>query len=172
MLFEPCSRYQSEHLPMDLSKANTAMHRPRELLVPNPKLRLREQVREVMRFRHYSVRTEEAYWGWIRQFILFHDKKHPREMDDGQVEQFLAHPHRAGTFGAQRCDHDANLHARDAEAGHRGEKSAGWVKGERGECGRSQRSTSNVQRPTSNVQWPMAKVKRSMFKGAQSQRRR
>jgi len=126
---------------MDLSKANTAMHRPRELLVPNPKLRLREQVREVMRFRHYSVRTEEAYWGWIRQFILFHDK-------------------------------NANLHARDAEAGHRGEKSAGWVKGERGECGRSQRSTSNVQRPTSNVQWPMAKVKRSMFKGAQSQRRR
>jgi len=61
------------------------------LLVPNPKLRLREQVHEVMRFRHYSVRTEEAYWGWIRQFILFHDKKHPREMGDGQVEQFLAH---------------------------------------------------------------------------------
>jgi len=76
---------------MDLSKANTAMHRPTDLLVPNPKLRLREQVHEVMRFRHYSVRTEEAYWGWIRQFILFHDKKHPREMGDGQVEQFLAH---------------------------------------------------------------------------------
>jgi len=75
MLFEPCSRYKSEHLPMDLSKANTALPRPTDLLVPNPKLRLREQVHEVMRFRHYSVRTEEAYWGWIRQFILFHDKK-------------------------------------------------------------------------------------------------
>ena len=76
---------------MDLSKANTALPRPTELLVPNPKLRLPEQVREVMRFGHYSVRTEETYWGCIRQFILFHGKKHPREMGDGQVEQFLAH---------------------------------------------------------------------------------
>lgn len=47
------------------------------LLVPNPKLRLREQLREVMRFKHYSVRTEENYWHWIRHFILFHGKKHP-----------------------------------------------------------------------------------------------
>ncbi|HEU5069725.1 MAG TPA: phage integrase N-terminal SAM-like domain-containing protein [Verrucomicrobiae bacterium] len=39
-------------------------------LVPNPKLRLREQVREVMRFKHYAWRTEEAYWQWIRRFIL------------------------------------------------------------------------------------------------------
>ena len=41
-----------------------------DLFVPNPKLRLREQLREVMRFKHYSVRTEESYWIWIRQFIL------------------------------------------------------------------------------------------------------
>ena len=62
-----------------------------DLLVPNPKLRLREQLREVMRFKHDSVRTEETYWGWIRQFILFHDKKHPRDMGDAQVHAFLTH---------------------------------------------------------------------------------
>lgn len=53
------------------SNQNTAPPKQGELLVPNPKLRLREQVREVMRFKHYSVRTEEAYWNWIRQFLEF-----------------------------------------------------------------------------------------------------
>ncbi len=62
------------------STANTARAFDQPLLVPNPRLRLREQVREVMRFKQYSVRTEEAYWNWMRQFILFHGKKHPREM--------------------------------------------------------------------------------------------
>lgn len=59
--------------------------------MPNPKLHLREQLREVMRFKHYSVRTEETYWHWIRQFILFHGKRHPRELGDAQVHQFLTH---------------------------------------------------------------------------------
>jgi len=49
-------------------------------LIPNPKARLREQVREVMRFHHYSLRTEEAYWQWIKRFIFFHGKRHPREL--------------------------------------------------------------------------------------------
>jgi len=40
-------------------------------LIPNPKARLREQVREVMRFHHYSLRTGEAYWQWIKRFIFF-----------------------------------------------------------------------------------------------------
>jgi hypothetical protein len=44
-------------------------------LIPNPKARLREQVREVMRFHHYSLRTEEAYWQWIKRFIFFHGKR-------------------------------------------------------------------------------------------------
>ena len=43
------------------SSPNTAGRAARDLLVPNPKLRLREQVREVMRFKQYAVRTEEAY---------------------------------------------------------------------------------------------------------------
>lgn len=73
------------------STAKAAPRFARELLVPNPKLRLREQVHEVMRFKQYSVRTEEAYWNWIRQFIVFHGKKHPREMGTEQVHEFLAH---------------------------------------------------------------------------------
>ena len=73
------------------ARKNTARSPARDLLVPNPQLRLRDQVREVMRFKHYSVRTEEAYWNWMRQFILFHGKKHPREMGDAQVHAFLTH---------------------------------------------------------------------------------
>src|ERR1051325_2588887 len=56
---------------MILANKNTERARSEQLFVPNPKLRLREQFREVMRFKHYSVRTEETYWGWIRQFLVF-----------------------------------------------------------------------------------------------------
>lgn len=46
-----------------------------------PKLKkLLEQVREVMRLRHYAYRTEETYVQWIKRYILFHHKRHPREM--------------------------------------------------------------------------------------------
>jgi hypothetical protein len=40
--------------------------------------RLLDQVREVIRMKRYSIRTEEAYVQWIKRFILFHDKRHPR----------------------------------------------------------------------------------------------
>ena len=65
--------------------------RPREGLVPNPKLRLQGQVHEVMRFKQFSLRTEAAYWNWIRQFIFFHGKRHPREMGRPEIEAFLSH---------------------------------------------------------------------------------
>ena len=55
---------------MNLPMKNTAPGPKAELIVTNSKLKLREQVREVMRPRHYFVRTEEAYRGWIRQFIV------------------------------------------------------------------------------------------------------
>jgi len=77
-----------QYLTVHIGKANTT---PLAALVPNPKLRLREQVREIMRYRHYSIRTEEAYWQWIRRFILFHGKRHPREMGAGEVRVFLSH---------------------------------------------------------------------------------
>jgi len=60
-------------------------------LIPNPKARLQEQVREVMRFHHYSLRTEEAYWQWIKRFIFFHGKRHPRELGTAEVGAFLSH---------------------------------------------------------------------------------
>ena len=53
--------------------------------------KLLEQVRAVIRTRHYSLRTEGTYLGWIRRFILFHGKRHPREMGRQEVQQFLSH---------------------------------------------------------------------------------
>jgi hypothetical protein len=44
------------------------------------KPKLLDQVRDVLRRKHYSVRTEQAYVDWVRRFILFHGKRHPREM--------------------------------------------------------------------------------------------
>jgi integron integrase len=51
--------------------------------------RLLDQVRERLRLKHYSLRTEQAYVGWIRRFILANGKRHPREMGAGEVEGFL-----------------------------------------------------------------------------------
>ena len=51
--------------------------------------RLLDQVRERIRLRHYSIRTEQAYVGWIRRFILANGKRHPRELGAKEVEGFL-----------------------------------------------------------------------------------
>ena len=48
-------------------------------------------VRDAVRLKHYSIRTEEAYVGWITRFILFHDKRHPNEMGRTEIEAFLTH---------------------------------------------------------------------------------
>jgi integron integrase len=53
--------------------------------------RLLDQVRAALRLGHYSVKTEEAYVGWIRRFILFHGKRHPSEMGEPEVTAFLSH---------------------------------------------------------------------------------
>ena len=76
---------------MNSPRGNTAARSPLAALIPNPKLRLRDQLREVMRFGHYAIRTEETYWQWIRRFILFHGKRHPREMGTTEVHAFLTH---------------------------------------------------------------------------------
>ena len=49
--------------------------RPLDGFIPNPKLKLLDQVSEVMRFLHYSIRTEKTYREWIRRFILFHGRE-------------------------------------------------------------------------------------------------
>ena len=51
--------------------------------------RLLARVRDRIRFKHYSIRTEEAYVDWIRRFILFHGKRHPSELNASDVEAFL-----------------------------------------------------------------------------------
>ncbi len=57
---------------------------------PAEKPRLLDQVREAIRTRHYSRRTEEAYVAWIRRFVLFHGKRHPREMGEAEIGAFLS----------------------------------------------------------------------------------
>ena len=52
--------------------------RPQGRLQPNPKAPLRQQVHEVMRFFHYSQRTEDTYWQWIVRFLRFHNLERRR----------------------------------------------------------------------------------------------
>ncbi len=66
-----------------LSPANPA--RPKKLL---------DQVRDAIRLKHYSWRTEESYVNadcvhWVKRFILFHDKRHPNDMGRPEIEAFL-----------------------------------------------------------------------------------
>jgi integron integrase len=56
---------------------------------PAPKLL--DQVRDRIRVKHYSIRTETQYVQWIRRFILFHGKRHPRDLGAPEVEAFLTH---------------------------------------------------------------------------------
>ena len=53
--------------------------------------KLLDQVRERLRVKHYSIRTEQAYVDWIKRFIWFHDKRHPKGMGAPEVEAFLTH---------------------------------------------------------------------------------
>jgi site-specific recombinase XerD len=48
------------------------------------------EVRRVLRLKHYSLRTEEVYLGWIRRFVLAHGRRHPRELGAPEVEGFLS----------------------------------------------------------------------------------
>jgi integron integrase len=59
---------------------------------PDPDLRLMDQVRQVLRYHHYSYRTEQTYCEWIIRFIKFHgSQKHPMEMGKSEIEAFLSH---------------------------------------------------------------------------------
>ncbi len=56
--------------------------RPRKLL---------DQVRDAVRLKHYSPKTEESYVHWIKRYVLFHNKRHPNEMGEKEIETFLTH---------------------------------------------------------------------------------
>jgi hypothetical protein len=51
--------------------------------------KLLDRVRDALRLKHYSIRTEEAYVNWIKRYIYFHNVRHPAEM--GEVQSFLTH---------------------------------------------------------------------------------
>jgi integrase len=65
---------------------------------PPPKLL--DQVRDAIRRKHYSIRTETSYADWIRRYILFHNKRHPKDMDGAEIEAFLTHPAAVGNVSA------------------------------------------------------------------------
>jgi integron integrase len=61
--------------------------KPESAAIGKPKLL--DRAREILRASYYSRRTEEVYVGWMRRFILFHDKRHPRDMGGAEVAAFL-----------------------------------------------------------------------------------
>ncbi len=58
---------------------------------PSPAPKLLDQVRDRIRVKHYSIRTETQYVQWLKRFILFHGKRHPRELGVTEIEAFLTH---------------------------------------------------------------------------------
>lgn len=58
---------------------------------PERRFRLMERLRNRLRTRHYSPKTEKAYCYWVRQFVLFHDRRHPEAMGEPEIASFLTH---------------------------------------------------------------------------------
>ena len=62
--------------------------------------KLLEQTRDVLRLKHYSLRTERSYCDWIKRFIHFHQLRHPKEMGASDISTFLTHLARIGNVSA------------------------------------------------------------------------
>ena len=80
------SRIMAKVLPL-----NPNLGKPKKLL---------DHVRDVMRLRHYSLRTERTYCDWIARFIRFHELRHPRDMGEAELSAFLTHLARDGKVAA------------------------------------------------------------------------
>ncbi len=65
--------------------------------------RLLDRVRQAIRTRHYSPRTEKAYVNWVRKFVLFHGKRHPAQMGSPEIGRFLSHLAVARGVSASTC---------------------------------------------------------------------
>ena len=93
-------------------------------VVPNPKLKLMDQVREVLRLKHYSIRTERCYCDWIRRYIHFHQMKVRAELVPGtaKVEAFLSdlavNGHVAASTQNQALKEQANIERRTSNTEH------------------------------------------------------
>jgi hypothetical protein len=80
-----------------------------------PPKKLLDQYRDTLRAKHYSRRTEDTYLKWVRQYILFHNKRHPQEMGAPEISGFITHlavdrhvaasTHTALVFGARGTRH-------------------------------------------------------------------
>jgi integron integrase len=53
--------------------------------------KLLDQVRDAIRLKHYSIRTEHSHVSWIKRYILYHNKRHPKDMGEKEIEDFLTH---------------------------------------------------------------------------------
>src|SRR5436190_563452 len=78
---------RSPVFPVDLPLTTMASSSREGIAMTPP--RLLEQVRAEIRARHYSRRTEDAYVHWIRRFIVFHGRRHPRELGAPEISAFL-----------------------------------------------------------------------------------
>ena len=58
---------------------------------PQKPKKLLDIAKEILRRKHYSIRTEEAYIGWMARYIHFHNKRHPKNMGVPEIEAFLTH---------------------------------------------------------------------------------
>lgn len=76
--------------PANVSSTQQPSHEPAGDHVAATNLKLLDQVRQAIRLRHYSHKTEEAYVGRIKRFMLFHPKRHPAEMAEKEIGQFLS----------------------------------------------------------------------------------
>ncbi len=63
-----------------------------ESVIPNPKARLLDQIREVMRLKHYSIRTERSYCDWAKRYVRYHQMRSREEMfpAEPKIERFLS----------------------------------------------------------------------------------
>src|SRR5215510_8573652 len=66
----------------DVSQVTTMQQPPKKLL---------DHVRDAIRLKHYSLHTEQAYVTWIKRYIFFHNKRHPKDMGAAEIEAFLTH---------------------------------------------------------------------------------
>ncbi|MFH0777067.1 MAG: integron integrase [Candidatus Eisenbacteria bacterium] len=77
---KPCQRTQEQHVPCDQRLGQQRANQPR----------LFDLVRQSLRVRHYSHSTEKSYVAWMRKFIFFHGKRHPKDMGEREITQFIS----------------------------------------------------------------------------------
>jgi len=70
-------------------------------------VKLLDRVGHKIRLKHYFIRTEKAYISWIRRYIYFHNKRHPKDMGRAEIEAFLTDLALNGNISASTLDMDS-----------------------------------------------------------------